>query len=84
MTVESAAHFGSCLGSMRSREGPMTACEVAHELGWTRHDKHYLELDVFNQGMAAMETKVHLDLLVARGVVSSEIHPDGWLYRAGQ
>lgn len=45
----------------------MTAFEVAHELAWTRHERSFDELDLFNQGLAAMETKAHLELLVARG-----------------
>ena len=48
-------------------DGPQTARQVAHHLPWTRHEHHYADLDVFNRGMAAMETKAHLELLVARG-----------------
>ena len=40
---------------------------MAKTLGWTRHETPYEKLDEFAQGMAAMETKAHLDLLVARG-----------------
>ena len=47
--------------------GSVTALDVAHELGWTRHERSFDELDLFNQGIAAMETKAHLELLVARG-----------------
>jgi glyoxylase-like metal-dependent hydrolase (beta-lactamase superfamily II) len=47
--------------------GPRTAHEVAQRLPWTRHDHPYPRLDVFAQGMASMETKAHLDLLVAQG-----------------
>jgi glyoxylase-like metal-dependent hydrolase (beta-lactamase superfamily II) len=62
--------------------GPATAFTVAHELGWTRHEKAYDELDVFSQGMAAMETKAHLELLVARGAVTREETPDGVVFSA--
>jgi len=55
-----------CRASVEGR-GDVTAEMVAHDLGWTRHERSYTDLDVFNQGMAAMETKAHLDLLVARG-----------------
>ncbi|GAA4684683.1 MBL fold metallo-hydrolase [Nocardioides nanhaiensis] len=48
-------------------EGGSTADEVARRIGWTRHERDYAELDVFSQGMAAMETKAHLELLVVRG-----------------
>jgi glyoxylase-like metal-dependent hydrolase (beta-lactamase superfamily II) len=57
--------------------GPTTAFAVAHQLGWTRHEKAYDELDIFSQGMAAMETKAHLELLVARGQATREELPDG-------
>jgi glyoxylase-like metal-dependent hydrolase (beta-lactamase superfamily II) len=63
-------------------EGPTTAFAVAHQLGWTRHEKAYDELDVFSQGMAAMETKAHLELLVARGQATREEAPDGVLFAA--
>lgn len=58
-------------------DGPATAVEVAQQLGWTRHQRSFAELDVFNQGMAAMETKAHLDLLVARGRATSTTTPEG-------
>ena len=51
------------------RPGPAgsTAYDVARGLGWTRHLHAFDTLDWFSRGMAAMETKAHLDLLVARG-----------------
>ena len=55
-----------CRDSVVAR-GDVTAEMVAGDLGWTRHERNYRDLDVFNQGMAAMETKAHLDLLVSRG-----------------
>jgi glyoxylase-like metal-dependent hydrolase (beta-lactamase superfamily II) len=57
--------------------GPGTAFDVARELSWTRHERSFDELDLFNQGMAAMETKAHLELLVARGVATRTQTPDG-------
>ncbi|MEO9322948.1 MBL fold metallo-hydrolase [Nocardioides sp. C4-1] len=57
--------------------GGSTAYEVAEQLGWTRHLHAFDTLDWFNQGMAAMETKAHLDLLVSRGALSL----DGVTYR---
>ena len=45
----------------------LTSKDVAVQLGWTRHETPFEKLDPFAQGMAAMETKAHLDLLVARG-----------------
>jgi glyoxylase-like metal-dependent hydrolase (beta-lactamase superfamily II) len=50
-----------------------TAHDVAGQLPWTRHARAYADLDIFNRGMAAMETKAHLELLVARGQATREI-----------
>lgn len=68
-----------CLSSMRQR-GSATAHVVAGDLGWTRHEHAYDTLDPFSRGMAAMETKAHLDLLVARGQATSVDAADGVLY----
>src|SRR6187551_1170986 len=59
---------------------PGTGFSVAHQLGWTRHEKAYDELDEFSQGMASMETKAHLELLVARGEATREETADGVLF----
>ena len=61
-------------------EGPQTAQQVAHHLPWTRHEHAYTELDIFNQGMASMETKAHLELLVARGAAVRADAPDGFRF----
>jgi glyoxylase-like metal-dependent hydrolase (beta-lactamase superfamily II) len=73
-----------CLESVVGR-GEVTAEMVAGDLGWTRHERDYRDLDVFNQGMAAMETKAHLDLLVARGQAEIVLR-DGvcWYSPAGE
>lgn len=47
--------------------GARTSYEVAGELPWTRHLRRLSELDVFNEAMATLETRAHLELLVARG-----------------
>jgi glyoxylase-like metal-dependent hydrolase (beta-lactamase superfamily II) len=60
--------------------GPLTANDVAQQLPWTRHDHEFAGLDLFNQGMAAMETKAHLELLVARGQATRQDTPDGILF----
>jgi len=70
-----------CLASLVDH-GKATALTVAKDLGWTRHERAFDELDVFSQGMAAMETKAHLDLLVARGQAAAVDLPDGVLYTA--
>lgn len=64
--------------------GDQTSCDVARQLGWTRHERDFTELDPFSQGMAAMETKAHLDLLVAQGrAVRAGVVDDAVRYRAG-
>jgi glyoxylase-like metal-dependent hydrolase (beta-lactamase superfamily II) len=65
--------------------GGSTAHDVARGLGWTRHLHAFDGLDWFSRGMAAMETKAHLDLLVARGALvgdDSAVASDGVRYSA--
>lgn len=64
-----------CLAALS--QTPVTSVHVAGHLGWTRHEHAYDDLDVFNQGMAAMETKAHLELLVARGDAVRSEDADG-------
>ncbi len=47
--------------------GATTAYDAASELSWTRHHRHFEELDTFNRMLAVLETAAHLDLLVQRG-----------------
>jgi glyoxylase-like metal-dependent hydrolase (beta-lactamase superfamily II) len=63
-----------CLAALSG--GPRTAAAVAGELPWTRHERRYADLDVFNRGMATMETAAHLELLVARGEASRSVGSD--------
>lgn len=70
--------LAECLAALGS--GPRTSHDVAGTLGWTRHEHAYDTLDVFSRGMAAMETKAHLDLLVARGRAVCASHADGDRY----
>lgn len=46
---------------------PGTAVDVAAQMGWTRRERAFSELDPFNAGLAALETRAHLELLVAQG-----------------
>ena len=55
-----------CLEALRAR-GEATAYDVARALPWTRHERSLDDLDEFNGALASMETKAHLELLVARG-----------------
>lgn len=48
----------------------VTAHEVAAVLPWTRHDRNLKELEFFDEAMATMETRAHLELLVEQGVLT--------------
>ncbi len=50
--------------------GSQTAYDVASVLPWTRHEHLLKDLDVFNAALATLETRAHLELLVARGDVT--------------
>lgn len=73
------SRLDQCLASLRSR-GEVTSLVVAKDLGWTRHEHPFDNLDEFSKGMAAMETKAHMDVLVARGQATATDHPDGVVY----
>ncbi|MBV9581959.1 MAG: MBL fold metallo-hydrolase [Chloroflexi bacterium] len=59
-----------------------TAFAVAQQLTWTRHNKTYAELELHSKGLAALETKAHLELLVVRGQANREESPDGVVFSA--
>ena len=59
--------LSQCLASVRA--GRETGIEVARDLGWTRHERAFDSLDLFNSALAALETKAHLEVLAARGEV---------------
>jgi glyoxylase-like metal-dependent hydrolase (beta-lactamase superfamily II) len=50
--------------------GAHTAYEVAQRLGWTRINRRFGELDLYNQVLAVVETAAHLDVLVETGRIS--------------
>lgn len=51
--------------------GASTGYEVAGRLPWTRRNKTFTDLDMFNQMLAVNETVAHLDVLVERGDLST-------------
>jgi glyoxylase-like metal-dependent hydrolase (beta-lactamase superfamily II) len=69
-----------CREAIRQRPG--TAYDVAGQLPWTRHEHTLVDLDVFNAALASMETKAHLELLVARGQATREETPEGVVFAA--
>jgi glyoxylase-like metal-dependent hydrolase (beta-lactamase superfamily II) len=60
-----------CLEILRGAE-EATAYEVARSLPWTRHERSLDDLDEFNGALASMETKAHLELLVAQARVTAD------------
>ncbi|QIX28208.1 MBL fold metallo-hydrolase [Nocardioides sp. JQ2195] len=48
-------------------DNPGTSYDVAQQLPWTKRDRKLSEMDVFNTALATLETRAHLELLVARG-----------------
>jgi glyoxylase-like metal-dependent hydrolase (beta-lactamase superfamily II) len=75
-----------CLAALRGRVGlpGATAYDVAGELPWTRHERSLSDLDEFNGALASMETKAHLELLVARGLAEARTEDGVRIYRAGK
>ena len=75
-----AARLAASLGVLAG--GPRTAFEVARELPWTRRNRRYDELDVFNRQLAVAETAAHLDLLVSQGAAGVDTVDGVRRYRA--
>jgi len=59
---------------------PKSSYQVAQELTWTRHERPFRSLDLFNECLATMETKAHLEVLVARGQATRAETPDGIVF----
>ena len=51
-------------------EGVAAGADVARQLSWTRRERAFDDLDVFNGSLAVMETMVHLDLLAGDRVLA--------------
>jgi glyoxylase-like metal-dependent hydrolase (beta-lactamase superfamily II) len=61
--------LGRCLAAVQA--GAATAYEAAGFLRWTRRERQLGELDPFNQMLAVIETRAHLELLAAQGRLAS-------------
>lgn len=53
--------------------GAVTGLEVAEQLPWTRRERRFDDLDLFNQRLAVSETGAHLELLVTQGRIKREL-----------
>jgi glyoxylase-like metal-dependent hydrolase (beta-lactamase superfamily II) len=62
-------------------QGADTAAEVAQQLRWTRRERRFDDLDLFNRGLAVSETLAHLDVLAVAGRVRRS-DTDGTSYYA--
>jgi len=69
--------LGRCLAAVQA--GAATALEAARSLRWTRRERQLDELDPFNQMLAVIETRAHLELLTAQGRLASST-ADGVVY----
>jgi len=69
--------LGRCLAAVAA--GSATAYEAAHALRWTRRERQLGELDPFNQMLAVIETRAHLELLAAQGRLARSVQ-DGVSY----
>jgi len=65
---ELLAHHEHRLSACRDavRGAGHTAYEVAGVLPWTRRERAFTELGLFDQALAVLETRAHLELLVVR------------------
>ena len=53
--------------------GTDTAAGVAAQVTWTKRERTFDELDMFNRFMAVCETGAHLELLVSQGLASRRL-----------
>jgi glyoxylase-like metal-dependent hydrolase (beta-lactamase superfamily II) len=79
---ELLAHHDDRLTQCRNALAPggRSAHDVAARLTWTRHEHPLADLDTFNQTLAVLETRAHLELLVARGDAVAVDTADGRAY----
>jgi len=66
---ELLAHHADRLDATRAavRDGADTAFTVAQALRWTRRERRFAELDLFNRALAIGESQAHLDVLADQG-----------------
>jgi hypothetical protein len=62
--------------------GSGTAYETARTLTWTRRERSFEDLDLFNQMLATTETRAHLEVLVAQGRLRGHLEDGASVYAA--
>lgn len=75
-----AARLDTCLSAIAAGSG--TAYQTARALTWTRRERRFDDLDVFNQMLATTETQAHLEVLVAQGRLSRRMDEGVAVYAA--
>lgn len=77
-----AHHDARLAASARAvTRGASTAYDAARVLRWTRRERGFDDLDLFNQTLATTETLAHLDLLVAQGRLAATVTDAGTRFR---
>jgi len=76
---ELLAHHETRLEQTReaASAGPVSACQAAEAIPWTRRQRKLADLDVMSQLLAIGETAAHLDVLVLRGELVSHTSAEG-------
>lgn len=64
---ELLAHHARRLDQICAAVSGSSPYEVAGRITWTRRERRFAELDLFNKMLAVAETAAHLDLLAAQG-----------------
>jgi glyoxylase-like metal-dependent hydrolase (beta-lactamase superfamily II) len=70
-----ATRLSDCIAAVRVRA--RSPYDVAHDLRWTRRQRHFDDLDFFNRMLAAHETAAHLELLAIQGTLTRAVDEDG-------
>lgn len=75
---ELVAHHDHRLAQCRAavESGLDTGYRVAEALPWTRRERRFADLNLFNQLLATLETTAHLQLLVARGELTRQVYDE--------
>jgi len=75
-----AERLDACASAVAAGAG--TAYETARALTWTRRQRRFDELDLFNQMLATTETRAHLEVLVAQGRLRARLENGVSVYAA--
>jgi glyoxylase-like metal-dependent hydrolase (beta-lactamase superfamily II) len=73
-----AERLDACAAAVAAGAG--TAYATAEALTWTRRERRFDELDLFNQMLATTETRAHLEVLVTQGRLRSHVEDEVSVY----